>query len=264
MTLLHQPARWTSTDAPALLPLGLGDSPLVSRVHRRLDAHRVAERWLVERDDTALAGILYAIDRRRVVGERSAVVRAVHRIARLRGAHILPIDRVELDDSDALWLLGPYPGTYDGLFTLSRLLTMKADGQFSGREAHRAALHMLEGISCAHESGISHGAPRIDEVLVDRCGKIEFELFGIDLALRGECVCDEAARRADVRAVAGIVYELVTGAPPGNPVLDASELAGRRARSWEPWFERAIDNAGGGFDDAAAALAALPDARRLG
>ena len=105
---------------------------------------------------------------------------------------------------------------------------------------------------------MAHGPIRIDEILVDRHGRLLVELFGLAMALgvRKRARPEEAARK-EVRAVFEIGRELVTGAAGGDLRRDPPRSLWPDApRPWREWLARGLSDSG--FASARQALASLP------
>jgi len=217
-------------EAPAA-PLALSAAATES-IHgisfvRRLPAHRLAQRWQVRRTSEPGAMLAYRLDR-----ARSRCGSALERAISFRHLHALPVESVPADDTQAVWLVAPFPGSYDGLLSLSGLLSRKPAGQLGPWEAAHAIDHLLSVLQSAREHGTAHGEVRLDEVLVDRGARLRLELCGVESSLRGvqPTVSEELA------CVARIALELLTGVP-GTSSTNAVRVRGRAGRAWTRWLE---------------------------
>ncbi len=195
-------------------------------------------------------------------------VEAVRTCETLRHHHILPIEYYTIDVDGRPWVITPYSGDVDGLRTLTKLLREKR-GQMDVPEAERAIVHMLEAVAFAHRAApasegrearlpIVNGPHAIDEILVDRHGRVLFELYGLPRLLRGEApTADAETVRDEVRSIVEIAYQLITGLRAEAPFINACRLMRGLDPAWDRWLGRGLE-ASEGFDTAAEALAALP------
>lgn len=203
---------------------------------------------------------------RRVLEAALAACRA------LRQEHLLAVEDVCEDDQGALWAITPFTGDVDGLRTLSKLLREKS-GQMHPSEAERAIVQLLEPIAHAHggqhigggvavRPRVVHGPLTMDEVLVDRHGRLFIEMYGLVRALemREETVSAAAEAelmRDEVRSVVEIGYQLITGLRAEAPVIPAGRLVKKLDPRLDRWLARGLD-VRGGYATAAQALAELP------
>lgn len=195
-------------------------------------------------------------------------VDAVRTCEALRHEHLLAIEYHTIDSDGCPWVVTPFPGDVDGVRSLGKLLREK-QGQMHPAEAERAVQHALEAIDFAHQVEpacdgrearlpVVNGAWSMDEVLVDRHGRVLLELYGFSRLLRGEpAAADAETVRDEVRSIAEIAYQLVTGLRAESPMIPAGRLVKRLDPRWDRWLSRGLD-AGAGFDTAAEALAMLP------
>lgn len=209
--------------------------------------------------------------RLRVGGSRLQMrrfVEAVRTCEALRHPHVLPIEYHTIDVDGRPWVITPYSGDVDGLRTLTKLLREK-HGQMDVPEAERAIVHMLEAVAFAHRATpasegrearlpIVNGPHAIDQILVDRHGRVLFELYGLSRQLRGEApAADAETVRDEVRSIVEIAYQLITGLRAEAPFINAGRLMRGLDPAWDRWLGRGLE-ASEGFDTAAEALAALP------
>lgn len=198
-------------------------------------------------------------------------VHAVRTAEALRQEHVLPIEYHTIDGDGCPWVVTPFTGDVDGVRTLAKLLREK-QGQMHPFEAERALIHILEAMAAAHAAEpardgrearlpLVHGPITMDEVLVDRHGRILLELYGLDRLLRGEPpAADAETVRDEVRSVAEIGYQLITGLRAEAPMIPAGRLVKRLDPLWDWWLARGLDEVAG-FDSAAEALSLLPSRR---
>jgi hypothetical protein len=130
-----------------------------------------------------------------------------------------------------------------------------------------------------------HGPLFIDQVLVDRHGSLVVELFGLcrlmtaalpdDLGLEPHAQVHSptdagvralaSAYRADlvadeVRSVARIGYQLLTGLVPESPLIPATRLVRRLDPRWDHWLARGCASDAAAFGSPNEALSQLPSA----
>lgn len=195
-------------------------------------------------------------------------VDAVRVCESIRHEHLLPIEYHTIDADGHPWLITPFPGDVDGVRSLGKLLREK-QGQMHPAEAERAVQHALEAIDFAHRLEpardgrearlpVVNGAWSMDEILVDRHGRVLLELYGLPRLLAGETAAADAETiRDEVRSIVDIAYQLITGLRAESPMIPAGRLVKRLDSNWDRWLSRGLD-ASWGFDTAADALAALP------
>lgn len=204
-------------------------SPVTLTLERRLQAHRLAARWLARCPGEPGAMLAY-----RLQADRPADTAALERALAFAHTHTLPIERTERDAEGRSWLLARFPGSYDGLLTLSALVARRLGGQLGAWETRHAVDHLLSALHDGRERGVAHGPVRPDEVVVDRRSRLRVELFGVESAVRG---VDQGVS-AELASVSQIALELLTGVPGGSSV-EAARLRGPVGRAWRRWFDRA-------------------------
>lgn len=226
-------------------------------VRRRLLAHHLAERWAGTHVSDHTPALVYRFDRRSFPGSPADALRRILPLAALHHRHLLAIEDAELTSDGALWVTSPYPGGAAGVLTLSNVLSHKEQGFLDPAETGCAARHLLEALAHAHASGIIHGSLRMDDVLVNPRGSVLIELFGVASALRKALPSEPNDPLTDLRAVGGIVLELMTGVPTQSSPELLEKVLGRRGVPWTRWLERMF---GGerAFSNALEALASLP------
>lgn len=246
-TKTHAPAR---PDAPRkeAAPTRFPDLQVI----RRLGTHRLAARWLLREAHSHQPLLAHALHLPGSPGEQDRASARARNAAAFRHPHALSVSRVHAD-GDTLWLVSPYPGSYDGLLTLSALLSMKAGGQFEPAETRHAVAQVLGALSAGRSAGCAHGPVRMDEVLVDRHARVLIELFGVEQALIAR-PDDRSTETEELVSVGAMASELLSGVPwrPGGVGLPVRT---RRTRAWNAWIERAGT---AGFATLDAALDALP------
>ena len=180
--------------------------------------------------------------------------------ANFQHQHALELEVVEsTDGTSATWIQSPYPGSHDGLLSLDQLLALKPGGQMDMYEVGRAMCHLLELVEASNAANVRHGALQIDQVQLDRHGRLLVELFGVTNAVRRSTQASQPISRSDeTRRVIEIGRELVTGTPQGrHGAKIPHSLAPHLDKPWRAWFSCGLDPAGG-FACATEAIAALP------
>lgn len=223
----------------------------------RLAPTRLAERFSAIDAASGTPTLLYNLKASSIGVPGPDALRGLVGLSALRHPHLLPIRRVELERDGSIWLLTDYPGSHAGLLTLAQLLSHKTSGTLSEREAFHVVSHLLSALVAAHGAGFAHGSLSAEDALVDPRGRTLIELLGVARELTPSPPRFAEAVRADLRAVAAIVYELLAGVPSNGERLPIPRAIGRAARRWDGWIARTLDEPSG-FGDAREALAQLP------
>lgn len=210
---------------------------------RRLPSHRIAHRWLARRPGDSRPLLVYGLQ-----GAAAEQVNTLGTALSLQTPHALPVEALDAGPSRGLFVVSPFPGSYDGLLSLGALLSRKTAGQFGLWETRHAVDHLLSALEAAREHGAPHGELRPDEVLVDRRARLRVELCGVESALRRVC----PPVRIELDSVSRIALELLTGVP-GGPPSGAGLPSGKSWRAWRRWFEAVP-----GLPSCAAARETLP------
>ncbi len=232
---------------------------------RLLESSSFGDRWLAQHEEHHTDWIIHRFAPSLDKGLRVLLLSWMESAELFSHAHLPSITRVsgglrgiELGGSESggIWAAEPYLGNEDGLLTVDRLVELKG-GRMSAPETERVLLHTLDAMRFAHGLGICHGHLVASDLLVDRHGSITLDLYGLRRRLDGLLELDPEVVLDEVRSVAMIGYWALTGLEAEEPRIRASQLVRRLDRSWDEWFEVALDPAGG-FSTAADALAALP------
>lgn len=222
---------------------------------RRLGSHRLGKRWLARSHDDGAPRLVYELHPSASSTPREDLL---SRAIAFDGSHGLVIERLIRHDGEPRWVVCPYPGTHEGVLSLDRLLTQKPGGRLSKFETSRAVRQLLQLQHDARRAGLEHGAIRIDEILVDRHGRLLVELFGFAVALGVRSLRDsETERRDELKAIFRIGRELVTGASGGDVHVEMPRVLWPDApRPWREWLSRGLGPAG--FATPHDALASMP------
>lgn len=235
---------------------------------RALEPMGLAERYLALHGSDQSSHVAYRFPARPGREDLLRFVEAVRVAEGLRHEHILPIEFHTIDAEGRPWLVSPFTGDVDGVRTLTKLLREK-QGQMHPFEVERALVHLLEASNWAHKAQrpaegregrlpIVHGPLSMDQILVDRHGRLVIELYGFARLLAGEPMGGDAELvRDEVRSIVEIGYQLITGLRAETPMIPAGRLVKRLDSRWDRWLLRGLD-AAGGFDTAGEALAQLP------
>ncbi len=216
-----------------------------------------AERWLSLHEDAHTSHVVYRFPHLSdKLAQRRFLSAAEHR-ASLKGSHLLEIQHFSFDAVGRPCLVTPYLGNHDGLVTVRSLAAMKG-GRLSPLETERAVVHVLNGLKAAHQAGgSSHGSLTMDDLLVDRHGRVWIELYGLRRAMRGQMDASPELAQDEIRSVVEIAYELITGLPAEEPRINVGRLFKKIDPVWDTWLDRGLSGLGG-YTSAEEALAGLP------
>lgn len=222
---------------------------------RSLQPCALAERHLALHDSEHSSHVAYRFSDPGARTARRRLESAISTCRELKHEHILPIeDIVEADGG--LWVICPFTGDVDGIRTLSKLLREKR-GQMAPFEAERAMEQLLDAVAYAH-TRVVHGPIFMDDVLVDRHGRLLIEFYGLRRALSGaSAAADPEDIRDEVRSIVEIGYQLVTGLRAEEPMIPAGRVVKKLDPAFDRWLTKGLDPAAG-FNSAAQALAELP------
>jgi hypothetical protein len=223
---------------------------------RELEASVMAQRFLALHETDQSSHVAYRLGVLSRRADQRRFLAAVESLSGLDEPHILKIEQFALDQTDAAWVVTPFTGDADGVRTLDRLLRDKG-GQLNAFEVEPAVTQVLQGVRHAHANARCNGPLALSDLLVDRHGRIVIELYGFRRALQGQSAMNAEVARDEIRSVAEIGYQLLTGLRAEEPIIPAGRLIKRLDPAWDDWFERAFDPTAG-FDTADEALAALP------
>lgn len=227
---------------------------------RSLEPSPFGQRWLAQHNQNHADWIVHSFCTQMDKGLRVLLLSWIEAAGSFSHAHLPSIkliaDGPEVEGPRCIWSAEPYLGNEDGLLTIDRLVKLKG-GRMSPAETERVLLHTLDAMRFAHELGICHGLLLGSDLLVDRHGSITIDLYGLRRRLEGKLELNAEAVLDEIRSVAMIGYSALTGLEAEEPRIKATRLVRRLDRSWDEWFEVALDPAGG-FSTASEALSALP------
>lgn len=197
------------------------------RCERQLPDHRAGRRWLARHRADAWPRLVYLLGFPNLAPPAARSTLITLQTARLPHAQAIESCLIE---GGALWIVSPYPGSYEGLTSLSALLVSRTGGCLGPFEALRAARHVLQALDAGDALSVPHGPVRIDEVLVDTRGSVQVELFGVERCLhalnRAAIESESRNQRDQVVSVGRLAHELLTGLAPA-PVPEDSRTLGR-------------------------------------
>lgn len=231
------------------------------RITRPLARGPLSWRWLAVHERALTTHVIHELIARHDKIERRRFLSAFEAVAELNHPHLLPVEHVALGPSGRAMLVTPYTGNQEGLITLSGLLQSKG-GRMAPSEVDRAMTQLLDAVRFAHSRRRHHGPIALDEVLVDRHGRLFIEFYGMARTLKGLKPGNTELERDEVRSVVEMAYTLLTGLQADEPRIAASRLVKRLDDRWDAWFADGLDPAGG-FASADEALTMLPGHRRL-
>jgi len=215
---------------------------------------------LCSRTDTNY--MLYRFEHITNVKERRALFNALLKMSTLKHAHLLNIESVSYDDNGRLCVVTPYTGNHDGLVTLDQLLNIR-DGKLGEVESTRALGHLLDAIKHAHKREIFNGQLNPDDILVDRYGCLQIQLYGFEtIAHRSISQTPTQRERAmlitdEIRSVVDLAYTMMTGLKATDDRIAPTRVIKKLDKNWDTWFDIGLDPIDG-FDSLEHAINALP------
>lgn len=236
---------------------------------RRLEPGRFAERFLAVHDRDLSSHVVYRYPIRAESASRRRFLRVVQELAELDHPHLLPIEQYALCPSGRGCIVVPYTGNNGGLLTLGMLLHLKG-GRLTPAEAQRSIQQTLEAIAHAHRRGLVNGAWQLDQILIDRHGRVQLELYGLDRRLAGGAPPRSELIREELHSIATIGYRVLTGFRPDARPIAATEVIRRLVSKeharlvdprWDAFFSAAFSS-NAGLANAEAALSLLPSGHR--
>jgi len=187
--------------------------------------------------------------------ERRRFLEAVERAAALNIPHTLRVEQFSLATPTEAWVISPYTGNHDGLMLMSDLLAVQG-GQMQPLEVSRVLSQLLEAVAEAHQSGVVHGPIKMHEILVDRSGSLDIELYGVTAAISGEHDANDL-KQEELRSIVMIAYLLLTGVAADEIHIKPSRLVAKLDTQWDTFFTEGLDPASG-FDTASDMRKAVP------
>ncbi len=226
------------------------------RLVRPLTPASFAERWLSLHEDDHSSHMVYRFGMiQDKLGQRR-FLSAAEEASAVKESHLLEIQHFSFDAVGRPCVVTPYLGNTEGLVTLRSLVGVKG-GRLSALETERAIVHILEGLKFAHQNGggggAAHGPLSMDEMLVDRHGRVSIELYGLRRRMKGLTGGTAELAQDEVRSVVEIAYELLAGLPAEEPRIEVSRLVRKLDPAWDAWLDRGLS----GFDGFASAEEAL-------
>lgn len=223
---------------------------------RPIGSTRGAARFVVLCGKTDTNYMLYRFDSIANHQHRRRIFDALVSMSTLVHPHLLKIESASYDDQGRLCVITPYTGNHEGLVTLADLLENR-DGKLGVLESARAIEHLLDACDSAHKQGICNGPIDTDNILVDRFGCIQIELYGYAPGAQGIETPRTMLIADEIRSIVEIAYTMITGLPGTGDRLAASRVVKRLDRNWDTWFEIGLDPIDG-FENAEHALKAMP------
>lgn len=226
------------------------------KIIRPLGSTRGVERFVVLCNKTDTNRLLYRFPIQPNHQQRRSLFDQMVALSMLDHPHLLKIESASYDDRGRLCTISPYPGNHEGLVMLSDLLGQHG-GRFTVHEAARAIEHLLSASVYAHKREIIHGSISPDQILVDRFGSIQIELYAhqsIDRSLRAT---RQSRVTDEIRSIVELGYKLITGLDVNAERISPTRMLKRLDRNWDTWFDLGLDPIDG-FESATHALNALP------
>lgn len=249
---------------------------------RPLGASVVGARFLALHETQQTSHVAYRLDAYASRADRTRLESTYELLSQgLRHPHILrleelrfeaPIEDGSVEANEILngngtggevpWIITPFAGDADGLRPLSKLLRQKG-GQIHQIEAELAITQILSGLAHAHDPlrkvPLYHGPLMLDEIIVDRHGRIVLEMLGFGRRMKGMLHGNSETVRDEIVRVCEIAYQLLTGLRAEEPLIPATRLVPRLNRAWDQWLRVGLDPSRG-FESARQALEMLPSA----
>lgn len=213
-------------------------------------------RWLARHTLETTNHVVHIFDLAGDRSERRRFLESVEAVASFDDPHALPIEQFSLCTTGRGWVVTPFTGDQDGLLLLTDLVEAKS-GRLGLAEVSRVLEQVLRLSESGHAAALCHGVLDARSVLIDRRGAVKIELYGLRARLAGDSP-DAERIRDEVRSIAGIAYECLTGVPAEEPMIPIGRLVKKLSKGWRQWFEHALD-AARGFANPSEALASLPD-----
>ncbi|MEM8835707.1 MAG: hypothetical protein AAGD00_07800 [Planctomycetota bacterium] len=222
---------------------------------RRLEEAPLGECWLARHIDCFEPVAAVRLDE--PTPENIDLDERLGRLASVELAHTQHVIALERDEDDRPWVIAEYTGHHAGVVRLPDVLAEREGGRLSPNEALQATLQLLEAFADAEASGVEHGAPSIEEVLIDRLGKVRVELFGVRSCLQNSrSVSNDVGDL--VAQIARIGYRSLTGMDAGDGAIAPARLVKQTPRHFDRWLRLALDPIEG-FRSVREAHAALAD-----
>lgn len=243
-------------------------------ITRHLGPGRITDRWMAVHERRQTTHVVHEFHSCHANAERRRFLAAIEAATVLSHPHLLPVQELGFNNRGQPFVITPFTGSHDGLLTLEGLVAAKG-GRLAPVEVERALTHLLQAVAHAHAAGRAHGPLDAAEVLVDRCGCLWIELYGVGrrlLATRAPdrtnaelasgtgprvTSSDRETMRDEVRSLVELGYRLLTGIAADEPRIPADRLVKKLERRWDTWFEAGLDPMRG-FETASEALADLP------
>ncbi|MBO6740139.1 MAG: protein kinase family protein [Phycisphaerales bacterium] len=226
------------------------------KIIRPLGSTRGVERFVVLCNKTDTNRLLYRFPIQPNHQHRRALFDQMVALSMLDHPHLLKIESASYDDRGRLCMISPYPGNHEGLVTLADLLGQHG-GRFTIHEAARAIEHLLSASAYAHARGIIHGAITPEQILVDRFGSTQIELYAHPPKSRSSTAQSQSLLTDEIRSIAELGYKLITGLDVSADRISPTRVLKRLDRNWDTWFDLGLDPLDG-FENATHALNALP------
>lgn len=194
---------------------------------------------------------------------------AMAKLQSLDNPHVLRVQAYgwEVGDDPATnstgqpWAVTDFTGDADGVVTLAALLELKG-GMLSLEEGRRALEQLLDAPRYAHPLGFAHGTLTMDQIHIDRAGRLLVEFYGMQTALSRAPIDRQAIEREEVVSIVKLGYQLITGLQPLDPIIPVQEIIRDIDESWQAFFETGLGPIG--FTSAAHAYSAAHGCRVAG
>ena len=222
------------------------------------DAHG-AQRFVVLCTKTDTNYMLYRFEQISAQSQRRKSFETLIKMSVLDHSHLLKIQSATYDDHARLCVITPYTGNHDGLVTIDDLLELR-DGKLGTIEAIRALEHLLSATAYAHAQSLYNGALDPQDILVDRYGSLQVQLYGFEVHTRD--LDQSHAKRTtliadEIRSIIDLGYTMMTGLSSRTERIAPSRVIKKIDRAWDAWFEIGLDPIDG-FESVQHAINSLP------
>lgn len=226
------------------------------KVIRPLGTTRGVSRFVLLCTKTDTNRLLYRFPNLSQHQQRRVLFDAMVTMSTLDHPHLLRVESASYDDRGRLCVIAPYTGNHEGLVTLSDVLEQRG-GKLGVIEAARAIEHLLTASVYAHQRQVAHGTISPDQILIDRFGSLQIELYAYPALGQRETPSMPPLIADEIRSIVELAYTMITGLSPNADRLGATRVIRKLDKNWDTWFDIGLDPIDG-FADATHALKAMP------
>ncbi|MGV6814328.1 MAG: hypothetical protein ACWA5W_04860 [Phycisphaerales bacterium] len=226
---------------------------------RELAQSHDAKRFIVLCTRTDTNYLLYRFEPTSNHIERRNKFNHLLKLTTLDHPHLLKLQSVSYDDHGRLCVITPYTGNHDGLVSIEDIVNQR-DGSIGVPETARALEHLIGAIKYAHDRDIIQGSIDPNDILIDRYGCLQIQLYGFKPA--GDTHTISPTQRSlqitdEIRSIVQVGYFMMTGMRSAANRIPPSRIVKKLDKAWDLWFEIGLDPVDG-FECVEHALNALP------